>query len=415
MPRSFHILGAGLAGLAAAVRLAEQGEKLAVYEATGSAGGRCRSYYDHACGMTIDNGNHIILSGNRAARSFLRTIKAEDRLRAPPSATFPFLDLESGERWDLEFGNGRLPWWLFDSARRLPDTGIVDYLALVRLIWCLRDRPIGAVLHCSGKVYERMLRPLLTASLNVDPPEGSALLAAALLRQTIMAGGRACRPLIARTGLSDAFITPALSFLEAHGARIHYEQQTHAIEFKDQRAVALVFGDRTVPLGRDDMVIVAVPPPAASALLPGLTAPSEFRAIVNLHFRIADDLTLPAIFGVTGGLSEWLFSFPGRVSVTISNADKLIDRPREDLARSVWDEVKTAFRLDGPLPPWQVVRERRATFAAIPPQQARRPGARTAWRNTMLAGDWTDTGLPATIEGAIRSGQRAAALAAMSP
>ncbi len=122
-------------------------------------------------------------------------------------------------------------------------------------------------------------------------------------------------------------------------------------------------------------------------------------------------LRSPAEFGLNG-VVQWLFAFPGRLSVTISAGDRLIDGPREELAKTIWNEVAritglTAARPGG-LPPWQIVRERRATFAATPAQDAKRPGPATAWRNLVLAGDWTDTGLPATIEGAIRSGNRAA-------
>jgi uncharacterized protein with NAD-binding domain and iron-sulfur cluster len=102
------------------------------------------------------------------------------------------------------------------------------------------------------------------------------------------------------------------------------------------------------------------------------------------------------------------------VSVTISAGDRLIDTPREELARKIWDEVARVTKLPAALPPWQIVRERRATFAATPTEDAKRPGAATQWRNLVLAGDWTDTGLPATIEGAIRSGNRAAEFIAKS-
>jgi uncharacterized protein with NAD-binding domain and iron-sulfur cluster len=100
------------------------------------------------------------------------------------------------------------------------------------------------------------------------------------------------------------------------------------------------------------------------------------------------------------------------LSVTISAGDRLIDTPREELAKTIWAEVASVTGSPPELPPWQIVRERRATFAATPEQDLKRPSAETAWRNLALAGDWTDTGLPATIEGAIRSGNRAAELIA---
>src|ERR1700730_588404 len=135
MPRTIHIIGAGLAGLAAAVALGKRGRSVAVHEATRFAGGRCRSYHDVALGMTIDNGNHLLLSGNHAALAFLRDIGAAQKLTPPPEAAFDFIDLESGERWTLRLGEGRLPWWIFDSGRRVPGTRARDYLELARLLF----------------------------------------------------------------------------------------------------------------------------------------------------------------------------------------------------------------------------------------------------------------------------------------
>ena len=131
-------------------------------------------------------------------------------------------------------------------------------------------------------------------------------------------------------------------------------------------------------LGKDDAVILAVPPYAAAALVPGLDVPTEFRAIVNAHFRIEPAPHQPPILGVLNATTEWVFAFPGRVAVTVSAADRLIDTPRDELAQTIWSEVAAATGLPATLPPWQIVRERRATFAATPEQDALRPGAEHA-------------------------------------
>ena len=414
MSGTVHIVGAGLAGLSAAVALTARGRTVSVHEATAFAGGRCRSYHDASIGMTIDNGNHLLLSGNRAALDYLHGIGAQNRLIGPEQAEFSFVDLRSGERWTLRFNDGPVPFWIFDAGRRVPGTKPLDYLPLARLLWAPADKTVGEVITCKGTLYERLVEPLIVAALNIDAPLGAARLASAIVRETLAVGGRACRPLIAREGLGATLIEPALALLRQRGTAVQFEHQLRAIRFSADRIGALDFGGETITLNADDAVVLAVPPYAAASMVDGLKVPTEFRAIVNAHFRIEPPAELPPILGVLNADVQWIFSFPGRVSVTISAGDRLIDTPREDLAKRIWNEVARVTGLPATLPPWQIVRERRATFAATPAEDAKRPGAATRWRNLVLAGDWTDTGLPATIEGAIRSGNRAADLIAKS-
>ena len=415
MARTVHVIGAGLAGLSAALKLSARGDTVAVHEATVFAGGRCRSYHDAVLGMTIDNGNHLLLSGNRAAMDYVRGIGAEHRLAGPAAAQFSFVDNASRESWTLRLNDGPLPFWIFDAKRRVPGTQVLDYVALARLLLPASGKTVGEVIACEGPLYRRLVQPLLLAALNIDPPQGSAKLARAVIRETLGAGGKACRPLIARDGLGATLIEPALTVLRERGAVVRFEHQLRAISFGADRAAALDFGGDIITLADDDAVILAVPPYAATSILRELAAPTEFRAIVNAHFRIAPPAGQPPILGVLNATTEWLFAFPGRLSVTISAGDRLIDTPREELAKTIWGEVASVTGLPAALPPWQIVRERRATFAATPAQDAKRPGAETQWRNLALAGDWTNTGLPATIEGAIRSGNRAAELLARLP
>jgi hydroxysqualene dehydroxylase len=410
MPKTVHIVGAGISGLAAAVRLVNAGFQVHVHEATQQAGGRCRSYFDAATNLTIDNGNHLLLSGNRDAVAYARSIGTEAGLVGPKSAQFPFVDLATGQRWQLDLGDSRLPLWVFDEARRVPDTGLLDYLALMPLIWAARSKLVGDTIPCEGTLYQRLVQPLLLAALNVDPPEGSAGLAGAVIRETLLAGGQACRPLIARDGLSAVLVEPAIKLLQAKGAGVQFGHELREFGMSAERVGELRFGEEAIAIGPDDAVVLAVPPRPAATLLPGLKTPTKFRAIVNAHFRFDPPRNMPPLMGVVGGLVEWLFAFPQRLSITISNGDRLVDMPREELAQAIWRDICKAGGVEGDLPPWQIVRERRATFESTPEQNALRPGAVTKWKNLFLAGDWTDTGLPATIEGSVRSGNRAADL-----
>jgi squalene-associated FAD-dependent desaturase len=407
---SIHIIGGGLAGLAAAERLCQSRRTIAIHEATAQAGGRCRSYYDQTTGMVIDNGTHLLLSGNHAALSFTEAIGSRPGLRGPDEAQFPFIDIASGEQWTLRFGDSRFPWWVFDKDRRVPQTGVVDYLSLARLVWTSVDKPIGKLMNCGGPIYDRLLEPLLLAALNITPREGSAKLAGAVIRESLALGGQACRPLLAREGLGSVFVEPAITHLRERGVAIVFEDELVELLFGNGRVSLLKFARQTVDLGVNDAVILAVPPYVATNLVPGLIAPSSFRGIVNAHFRIDPPAHLPPILGVINGTCEWIFPLSGRISATISDAGRLFDMPRTELAQTMWNDIAKVAGLPDTLPPWQIVRERRATFAATPEENARRPTAETSWENLFLAGDWTQTGLPATIEGAIRSGYRAADL-----
>src|ERR1700738_970062 len=142
MPDIVHIIGAGISGLSAAVRLVNAGFNVRVHEATQQAGGRCRSYFDAATNLTIDNGNHLLLSGNRHALAYARSIGTEAGLVGPKSAQFPFVDLIGGQRWLLALGGSRLPLWILAESRRVPGTGILDYLRLAPLAWAAASKTV---------------------------------------------------------------------------------------------------------------------------------------------------------------------------------------------------------------------------------------------------------------------------------
>lgn len=400
------MIGAGLAGLSAAIRLTEAGFQVTLSEAAGHAGGRCRSYRDPQLGMEIDNGNHLVLSGNRAVNAYLATIGASDRLSDAAEARFPFVDLRDDTRWTLHPNAGRLPWWVLVPGRRVPGTKARDYLDFARLSGAQR---IGDILPAKGPLWDRLLAPLMVSALNTPVVDGSAQLAGAIVRETLAKGGNACIPRIAEPSLAAAFVDPALAWLDLHGAAVRLGRRLRAVEGDNGRLAKLVFADGEEVV--EGPVILAVPSWVAADLLPDITVPTEHHSIVNAHFRMPAPRHAEAIVGIIGGTAEWVFAFPDRLSTTTSAADHLDGEDRETLARRIWADVARVHRIEGPMPPWQIVREKRATFAATPEQDRRRPGSGTALSNLWLAGDWTQTGLPATIEGAIRSGETAARLA----
>jgi squalene-associated FAD-dependent desaturase len=411
-----HIVGAGLAGLACAVRLAKAGAAVTLHEATGHGGGRCRSYRDPVLDREIDNGNHLILSGNRSMLAYLADCGAADKIWGPTRAVFPFLDLVTGERWAIRPNGGRLPWWLCARSRRAPDGGLLDHLAgLMRLRKANGDDTVEGVLG-GNRLYARFWRPLAVSILNTPAGEASAALLWRTMEESLALGGAACRPMFPRHGLSRCFVDPALATLAGLGAEVCFNERLRSIERGGDRAVALVFGDGERRLGEDDKVVLAVPPDTAARLLPDLPAlaePWDFHPILNAHFRLDGAAELPGglpFLGVTGGeWVDWIFSRGEVLSVTLSAAGDRAGEDAEAIAPAIWREVLAALGLtDRPLPPYRIVKEQRATIAQTPAQAARRPAATAPGGNILLAGDWTATALPCTIEGAILSGHAAA-------
>src|SRR5207237_2053333 len=176
------------------------------------------------------------------------------------------------------------------------------------------------------------------------------------------------------------------------------EHQLQKIAFSDERVATLTFGNDTIQLDVDDVVILAVPAKQATTLLPGLKAPTQFTSILNAHFRFDTAMKIPPILGVINGLTEWIFPFPHRLSVTISGADRLMNEPRDELARRIWQEVCAATGVRGHLPPWPIVRACRATFIAPAEQDALRTGTVSALRKLLLAGAWRNASQSEPIE-----------------
>jgi squalene-associated FAD-dependent desaturase len=408
-----HVVGAGMAGLAAAVALAGEGRAVSLYESAPYAGGRCRSYRDAELGCRIDNGNHLLLAGNESAMAYLGMIGARGTLDGPDDADLAFIDFAANRSWHLRPSKGRIPWWVLRADRRVPQTRLRDYLAVRRLRRARAEATVDAVLDPETTLFRRLWAPFAVAALNAAVWEGSAALFGHVVDETLGRGGAACRPLVPREGLSETFVDPALVRLRAAGADIRLRARLRRLDFAADRVAGLEFDDGAVTLGAGDEVVLAVPAPVAGRLVPEVVVPDDFAPIVNAHFRAEAPEGSPLFIGIIGGTAEWVFQKHGVLSVTVSAADALVDTPAEELAPVLWGDVARAYGLGARrLPAWRVIKERRATFRATPAQLLRRPAARTRWNNLLLAGDYVDTDLPATIEGAIRSGLAAAALVA---
>lgn len=413
-----HIIGAGLSGLAAGVRLTDAGVKVTVHDSAGHAGGRCRSFYDRTLEREIDNGNHMIMSGNHSALDFLKRIGSRDALTGPADASYPFVDVKSGQRWRVRINDGLFPSWVFDPKARVPDTKLFDYVKAAAIAFAGKNQTVADLVDKDDTLYKRFWEPLTLAVLNTTPDLGQAQLLWSVIRETFLLGGKASRPLAATKGLGPAFIDPAVAHLEAKGAEIRFNARLRAAEFSDRRVSALDFGEEKVAIGEGDEIILAIPPSRLKQIVPHVDPPGDDASILNVHYRTrhpvpAAPLGDSPFIGMISSDAQWAFVRDDIVSLTVSasHAIGMDEVPNQRAADAMWRETKIALELGNmPYEAVRVIRERRATPDQSPEAVQKRLEPETEWRNLTLAGDHTATGVPATIEGSIRSGDRAASI-----
>lgn len=393
---TLHVIGGGIAGLAAAVDATLHGQRVALYEAAARLGGRCASFFDRRLGVTIDNGTHVVVGANTATLRYLTVIGALGTLIPEPSGRILMRDLRSDQ--------------CFPATSRL---GWRDTLAILRLATAPAAMTAARALS-SSRAVPTFWQPLATAALNTPLMQADARLLWRTARRMFGSSRHGPTPLIAATSLAATYVDPAAKWLSAHGAELHMARPLTSIRIQNRRISALVFDDGEVALEPQDAVIFAVPfwSPLLSPM--GFDG-SGFEASPIVNIAYVDD-ELPdgptSFVGLIGGVGQWLLRRGRTATVTVSAADELIGRSAATIAAVVWREI--AGFLDRPLnrlPPFRVVKERRATLRHTAAVQMRRPGLQTPLANLVLAGDWVSPELPCTIESAALSGFAAASAA----
>ena len=215
-----------------------------------------------------------------------------------------------------------------------------------------------------------------------------------------------------KVGLSETFVDPALTYLKERGVVYRDNTRLREIVVEAQRTTQLRFSNSEIEVSRDDIVVLATPAPVTAILIPDLTVPVDTYPIVNAHFRVPDKVQLAndaGLIGIVGGTAQWLFFRGDIISATVSAADELADAPAAYIAQAIWSDITRS--IDGvpkEMPEkYRVVKEESDHFADTGVDRMR-PTSICYLENLLLAGDWTNTGLPATIEGSIKSGNSAA-------
>jgi hypothetical protein len=397
-----HVIGAGMAGLAAAVALADAGQRVVLHEGAPVAGGRCRALPDGT-----DNGTHALIGANQVALRFLERIGACAHWVEPEPDGLPVLDLADGSARRVSLSP--LGWTRAD--RRPAGVSLRAVLAMMRLALPGRDVAVERAMAAHPEFHRGFVDPLVVAALNTPSREASSRRLGQVLRR--LGGPGATRLFVAERGLGPDLVQPALSALYRRGAEVRFNDRLRKLVHEGGRATKLLLHEGDVDLGPEDAVVLAVPPWEAVRLLTHVPAPELHAPIVNLHFERAGPGPVRFI-GLLGALCQWVLVRPSGVAVTVSAGDSEAQEDVETLAPRAWAEIRQAaraFDLPGEwpeaVPPCRAIKEKRATPRHLPgPVPSPK---RLHLANLALAGDWTFPGLPATIEASIASGQEAAA------
>jgi squalene-associated FAD-dependent desaturase len=437
MPFEVLIIGGGFAGLAAGVALAEAGKRVCLFEQKPHLGGRARSFRDPTTGSVVDNGQHLFMGCYHSTIQFLKTLGTLDRLRFQPRLAVPFLDRD-GRLTRLDCPNWPSPWHLLLGVLRSGSFSFKQKLEVLRLGNDLRTAGQNSVPWAGETVAAWLGRRgqseglqrnfwdlLCIAMLNEDPRIASAQLFERVLRLALFSSPVDSRLGIACVGLSDCYTAAATAYLESHGGSVQTGRGVKQLLISEGacRGVELGTGEKIegVP------VISAIPWQQFAEVLPGDLIRNEpfFAAalalrpapIISINLWFDAPITDLEFVGLRGTTIQWLFdksrilgANDHCISLVLSGAHEHVSRSKEELLAISLRELSEMLpavrkaRLLHSL----VIKERFATFSPSPETEPLRPPARTPIRRLFLAGDWTATGLPATIEGAVQSGYTAA-------
>ncbi len=437
--RRVVVVGGGVAGFAAATALADEGRAVLLLESTAAAGGRARSFVDRASQDAVDNGQHALMGCYDEFLGLLSRVGTrgdlfESELRIPlcdpavedPARRTALIDAPRVPA-PLHFALGLLRYRHLSLAERLSALVAGQRLVLRQRRASRPDTTVAAELAALGqslRARRALWDPIIWATLNADPERASARLLAAVVGRALLASREGSRFLLPAVPLSELYVEPGRKLIEARGGMLRTRAAVDAVEIDAGRAVAVRAGGERIDAAA---VILAVPPPALRRLaVPGVAVDAALdRAtpIVSVTLWLERDPGGPPFVGLLGCDTQWIFQVDRihgrrdggghRLACVRSGADAWRDVSREEIARIVEGDARRALpgmagvRVIRHL----VVTEHAATLAPDPQIQPLRPGAETPVRGLFLAGDWTDTGLPATLEGAALSGHRAAELA----
>jgi len=424
MKKKCIVIGGGFAGLSSAAFLSSSGYIVQLLEASPKLGGRAYSFPDNKTNTVLDNGQHILMGCYKETLNFLKLIGAEKNLLYQNKLEIifikenyqlvPFKSISLFYPLNLLFG--MLKFKAVSFANRLKLLKVLLKLPfyspkkLSRMTvydWLIKEDQ-------DDQVMEAFWNILVIGALNTNIKNASAKMFVDILKEIFLNGNFAATIVIPKYGLSETYCEPAKSFIERNGGSINLSSQVTELIFSGTNIEKVVTTEKVYD--DFDFVISAIPHYALEKIIanefilnnPGLS----YSSILNIHIWLKENPITKNFYGLIGSPVHWIFNKGTHLNLVISDADHLIKKDDDELFEMVCSELKNYVNLDKDMiTSYKVIKEKRATFVPSNEIINKRPSQQTAIKNFILAGDWVDTGLPATIESAVKSGKVAADLA----
>lgn len=428
--KTVTVIGGGIAGLSSAVFLAEKGYSVTLIESSPKFGGRVYSFFDKTSGLQIDNGQHILASWYHNTFDYLKLIGTFDKLSFQKQLEVTFADL-NGAQYSLKASKLPPPLHLAGGIMGYKALVLSDKLAIVRLVNKIKkDKYSEAELRSintdklfelssqTEKAIDYFWKPFIIAVFNAQPDSTSAYMFCNMIKLGFIEKGGS-ELVLPKGYLSDIFVSPALEYLKTKNAQVISNNGIKEIKFNNNSISEVIIEDNAS--FKTDFYVSAVPFFNFKSLFEGKDYDNNFSdmqelkasSIVNIHLKFDRDISsvLDADFaGMLNTSSQWVFKVTNdQVCVVISSAAAVAEKTKEEIIRLAVDELKKCFPgfNDYNIIASRVLKEMRATFVPDKESLNSRPESKTRISNLFLAGDWTNTGLPATIEGAVKSGKTA--------
>ncbi len=414
------VIGGGIAGLSSAVFLAEKGFKVTLYEASPKLGGRAYSFFDNTIGAVLDNGQHILASWYKNTFDYLRIIGTFDKLSFQKQLEVNFAD-QKGRIYRFKCPKLLPPLHLLAGIMKFKALGFKDKLTLIRLVRFIKNKKLtrdklselntDKLFSLTGqtkRLIENFWKPFIIAVFNASPVDTSALLFADMIRTGFLEKGGS-ELVLPDDNLSEIFVNSVGSYLSGKKCEIETNQRISKISIEENRITSLIDEDNNEI--KSNFYISAVPFFEFTKLFGDQLYSSGLKTspIVNIHLKFESDIGMTfnnRFIGMLGSNVQWVFKVKSdQLCLVISAANETAEMDKEKIVELAEKELFNSFpelksvKITGK----RVIKEMRATFIPNSDSISARPMSKTSIKNLFIAGDWTDTGLPATIEGAIKS------------